>query len=98
MNLKKAYRRAVKHDQRVANAIAANKKHLGRFEIHPVVAETIDVLTDPNLVWDKDFDQTRLPLADLLTSIGHLAIIEYELLALCEPIVQGDDDLRDGLL
>jgi len=98
MNLKTVYRRAVKHDQRVAKAIAANQKHLGRFEMHPVVAETIHVLTDPNLVWDKDFDQTRLPLADLLTSIGHLAIIEDELVALCGPLVQGDDDLRDGLL
>jgi hypothetical protein len=98
MNLKKVYRMAVKQDKKVAKAIAANQKRLGRFELHPVVAETIDLLENPDLVWDKDFDCTRLPLADLLRTVGHLPIIKYELLALCEPMVQGENEWRDGLL
>lgn len=98
MNLKKVYRMAVKQDKKVVKAIAANQKRLGRFELHPVVAETIKVLENPNLVWDKDFDCTRLPLADLLRTVGHLPNIKYELLALCEPIVQGENEWQDGLL
>jgi hypothetical protein len=32
-------------------------------------AETITLLNDNNLVWDKDFDSIRTELADLLTAI-----------------------------
>ena len=95
--LAKIARQAIRQDKQTANQVRLHKDK-NRFDLHPLVAKTVDVLRDPDLVWDPDFDFTRLPLADLLSAVGHLAIIEQELVALCEPIVSGDDDWQDGLL
>lgn len=98
MSYRKIYRQAVRNAQNLQKQIKRQRRYADRLALHPLVNETLDVLRDPNLEWDCDFEATRLPLADLLESIGHLAIITPELVALCEPLVLGDDDLRDGLL
>lgn len=98
MNYKRLYKQAVRNQRRLARQVKNQKRYLDRFALHPLVAETVDLLRNPELVWDADFDATRLPLADLLESVGHLAVIKSELVALCEPLILTDDDLRDGLL